>query len=301
MAKPVLPVLNQPLLFHTLTLLARHGFRDVIVNTHHRPESVERAVGSGRRFGLRVRYSYEPDLLGSGGGPRKVRQFFGDEPALLVNGDCVFDFDLSRLVRRHLESGARATLALKPNRDPRRYRPVVTDRTGRVRSIRGLPRRARGAVSLFTGVQVIDPTLLERLPAGPSDIVADLYGPLLAEGARLLGVRMAGSWFDFGSPAFYLRSQLRLLAAARGRTRAGSLLAPRGPRGRSRSRGSLGGGSAGPHRCFGPRRAVGAVARGPRGGRRPRRGVRRHGRRADRGGRSVAGEIVLTSSREPLR
>ena len=223
-AKPALPVLNRPLLHHTLELLARHGFRDVIVNTHHRPESVERAVGSGRRFGLRVRYSYEPDLLGSGGGPRKVREFFGDEPALLVNGDCVFDVDLTQLVRRHLESGVLATLALKPNRDPRRYRPVVTDPDGRVRSIRGLPRRARGAVSLFTGVHIVDSELLERLPPGPSDIVADLYVPLLAEGARLLGVRVAGPWFDFGSPAFYLRSQLRLLAQAGGRTRAGSLL-----------------------------------------------------------------------------
>jgi len=224
LAKPALPVLNRPLLHHTLELLARHGFRDVVVNTHHRPETVEHAVGSGRRFGLRVRYLYEPALLGSGGGPRKVRDFFGAEPALVVNGDCVFDFDLSRIVRRHLESGAVATLALKANRDPRRYPPVVTDRGGLVRSIRGLPRRARGAVSLFTGVHVMDPALLDRLPPGPSDVVADLYAPLLAEGVPLLGLRVAGPWFDFGSPAFYLRSQLRLLAKAKGRTHGGSLL-----------------------------------------------------------------------------
>ena len=127
LAKPALPVLNRPLLHWTLELLARHGIRDVLVNTHHRPETVERAVGSGRRFGLRVRYAHEPEILGSGGGPRKVRAFLGDEPALLVNGDCVFDFDLTRLVRRHRRSGALATLALKPNPDPRRYRPVVCD------------------------------------------------------------------------------------------------------------------------------------------------------------------------------
>ena len=265
------------------------------------PETVERAVGSGRRFGLRVRYSYEPDLLGSGGGPRKVRQFFGEEPALLVNGDCVFDFDLSRLVRRHLESGARATLALKPNRDPRRYRPVVTDRNGLVRSIRGLPRRARGAVSLFTGVQVIDPTLLERLPPGPSDIVADLYGPLLAEGARLLGVRIAGSWLDFGSPAFYLRSQLRLLAAARGLSRTGSLL-DSGARVGARARVA--------RSVVGAQARIGALAHVERSvlwpGARVGEGARvvgcvvTGGARIAAGAR-VAGEIVLTSSREPLR
>jgi NDP-sugar pyrophosphorylase family protein len=301
LAKAALPVLNRPLLHHTLELLARHGVRDVIVNTHHRPETVERAVGSGRAFGLSVRYSYEPELLGSGGGPRKVRDFFGDEPALLVNGDCVFDFDLSRLVRRHLESGAKATLAVKPNRDPRRYRPVVTDPRGLVRSIRGLPRRARGAVSLFTGVHVLDPGLLERLPRGASDIVADLYVPLLALGARLLGLRMAGPWLDFGSPAFYLRSQLRLLAQAKGRTTSGSLVDPRArvaaPR---RVAGSV----------VGARAAVGAgatVARsvlwpGARVGEDARvfGCIVATGARVERGER-VTGQIVLAGAREALR
>jgi NDP-sugar pyrophosphorylase family protein len=76
---------------------------------------------------------------------------------LLVNGDVVFDFDLSRLVARHRASGAKATLALKPNRDPRRYGSVVTGPDGRIRSLAGLSRRARDTLSLFTGVHVLDP------------------------------------------------------------------------------------------------------------------------------------------------
>jgi mannose-1-phosphate guanylyltransferase len=101
----------------------------------------------------------------------------------------------------------------------------VTGPGGFIRSIRGLPRPARGPVSLFTGVQLLEPALLERLPDGPSDVVAALYGPLLAEGARLLGVRVAGPWLDFGSPDYYLRSQLRRLGAAAGRRKDGSLVA----------------------------------------------------------------------------
>ena len=301
LAKPALPVLNRPLLHHTLELLGRHGFKDVIVNTHHLPESVERALGSGRRFGLRVRYSYEPELLGSGGGPKKVREFFGAEPALLVNGDCVFDFDLSRLVRRHLESGARATLALKPNPDPRRYRPVITDAQGLIRSVRGLPRRARGAVSLFTGIQVVDPALFERLPPGPSDIVADLYVPLLAEGARLLGLRIAGPWLDFGSPLFYLRSQLRLLAEAKGRTRAGSLLD---------AEVRVGARAHALRSVVGARASLGAGARVERSvlwpGARVGEGASVRGCIVTAGARVAAGErvvakIVLKDAREPLR
>jgi NDP-sugar pyrophosphorylase family protein len=227
LAKPVLPVLNEPLLHHTLRLLARHGFRDVVINTHHRPDTIRRALGSGRgrRFGVRVRYSHEPVILGSGGGPRLVREFFGTGPALLVNGDCVFDFDLTQLLRRHRATGAAATLALRPNPDVRRYGPVVTGRGGWIRSMRRLPHPARGTVSLFTGVQLLDPALLEELPEGPSDIVGDLYAKLLARGGRLLGVRVRGPWFDLGSPAFYLRSQLRLLSQSKGHTRGASLVA----------------------------------------------------------------------------
>src|SRR5260370_41558636 len=92
---------------------------------------------------------------GGGGGRRGGRYFCGDEPFLLVNGDMLFDFDVSRLLLRHRTSGARATLALLPNPDPRRYGPVVTGPDGPVRSLAGRPRRARGPVSLLTGGHVL--------------------------------------------------------------------------------------------------------------------------------------------------
>jgi NDP-sugar pyrophosphorylase family protein len=224
-AKPVLPVLNRPLLHWTLELLARHGVTECLVNLHHRPETVVAAVGDGRRLGLRVRYSHEPRILGTGGGPRKVRDLLGDEPFLLVNGDVLFDFDLARLLARHRAAGAQATLALKSNPDPGTYSAVVTGPGGWVRSVAGLPRPARGMVSLFTGIHVLDPALLDRLPPGRSESVPDLYAPLLAEGGRVLGVRVRGAWYDLGRPSLYLASQLRMLALLRGRR--GSLIHPR--------------------------------------------------------------------------
>jgi len=218
-AKPVLPVLNRPLLHWTLERLARDGVTDVVVNLHHLPETVTAALGDGQDLGLTIHYSPERRILGTGGGPRAVRDFFGTEPFLLVNGDMLFDFDLRRLVARHRSSGARATLALLPNPDPRVYGPVVTDRTGAVLSLAGRPRRARGTVSLFTGVHVMDPVLLDLLPEGASDTVLDLYAPLVAEGGHVAGVRVKGAWYDLGRPAPYRDTQLRLLPG-RGRDRA---------------------------------------------------------------------------------
>jgi NDP-sugar pyrophosphorylase family protein len=225
-SKPVLPVLNRPLLHWTLEMLASHGVTEVMINLHYLPRTVRAAVGDGSRFGVKVSYSVEPEILGTGGGPRKVRRWIGDEPVLLLNGDVVFDFDLTRLRRQHDRSGAPATLALIPNPDPRRYSPVVTGPDGRIRSLAGLPRPARGTVSMFTGVHILDPSLLDRLAPGPSDTVRDLYSPLIAEGRPPLGVRLKGPWYDLGSPSLYLASHQSLLASRFRGLRRGSLIHP---------------------------------------------------------------------------
>jgi len=217
-AKPVLPVLDRPLVAFTLERLACAGVREVVVNLHHLPESVTSALGSGRRLGLRISYVREAEILGTGGGPRAVRERLGRDPILLVNGDMFFDFDLEQLIARHRATGAAATLALRRHPDPRAYSAVVTDRRARILSIAGMPAPAAGTVSMFAGIHLLDPQLLERLPEGVSDSVRDLYVPLIAEGGRLDGVRCAGAWYDFGRPSLYRDAQLRMLRG-RGRKR----------------------------------------------------------------------------------
>lgn len=221
-AKPALPVLNRPLILWTLERLHAQGVTDVVVNLHHRPETIARALRQGRPRGQRLQYSRENEILGTAGGPRAVLEWMGAGPVLLVNGDVLFDFDLTRLVARHLATGARATLALRHNVDPVRYSPVVTGRDGRILSIAGLPRPTRGRVSLFTGVHVVDPGIFRRLPPGPSDAVLDLYAPLLADGERLLGVRVRGAWYDLGRPSLYRDAQLRWLRGGRSRIHPGA-------------------------------------------------------------------------------
>lgn len=212
-AKPALPVLNRPLLHWTLAALRRAGVRDVVINTHHRPASIRAAAGDGSAHGLRVRYSHERRILGSIGGVRQVRELLGARPFLLVNGDSYFDFDLRLLGARMRETGACAAVSLQPHPAFGRYGSIVTDPRGRVRSFAGWPGPARGRAWHFTGVQVLEPRLLDRLPPGYAETARDLYGPLLAEGGRVVGVPHGGAWYDLSSPPLYLALQMHLLQA----------------------------------------------------------------------------------------
>ncbi len=209
-AKPALPVLNEPLIVRTLRELKRAGVSEVMINLHHRPETIRAAIPEGD-LGLKIKYSRETAILGTGGALRKVRSWVGRSPFFVVNGDVIFDFDLKGMLACHRRTSALATLALKANTNPGKYKPVVTDRSGRILSIRGLPSGRKGAVSLFASVHIIEPVILDRLPQGASDTVGDLYIPLLREGAHLQGIRQAGVWHDLGSPAGYLKAQTRLL------------------------------------------------------------------------------------------
>lgn len=217
-AKPVLPLLNRPLICWTLERLARAGVKEVVVNLHHRPESVRRVVGDGRSLGLSVRYSREPTLLGTGGGPRRVRRWLGRDPVLLVNGDIFFDFNLGTLLRRHREMKAEVTLALCANPDPGCYSLVLTDARDRVTSIGRGPRKSRAAPALFAGIHVISPGLLERLPPGPSDTVKDLYLPLIAQGRPPSAVWLRGAWYDLGRRESYHAAAMALLRRPWART-----------------------------------------------------------------------------------
>jgi NDP-sugar pyrophosphorylase family protein len=216
-AKPVLPVLNRPLLAFTLDALRRAGVDEAIVNTHHLPATVRSALGDGRDFGVRLGYSHERTILGTGGGPRRVLDRLGRGPVLIVNGDMLFDFDLRALVREHRRSGAAVTLGVRPMPRGGRYAPVVVGRGGEVTWLRGAsaaPPRS-GRRTLFTGLHVVDPALFARLPPGPSDSVADLYSRLIAEGRGdvVKAFALEGAWYDLGSPRLYLRAQLELLRA----------------------------------------------------------------------------------------
>src|SRR5271169_344791 len=131
--KPMVPVLDRPVMEHILELLERHGFDEVIANLHYFPDSIR------EYFGERLSYRFEEELLGTAGGVRGCADFFGDEPFLVISGDALTDIDLGALAARHRETDGIATLSVKQVPDTREFGVVLHDRAGRITGFQEKP------------------------------------------------------------------------------------------------------------------------------------------------------------------
>ena len=213
-AKAAIPVAGVPLICRHLTRLAAHGVRDVVVNLHHRPETITAAVGDGAAEGCRVRYSWERVLLGSAGGPRRALPLLGDR-FFVMNGDTLCDVDLRDLLEAHLARNAKVTLAVTPNPAPQRYGGVLTDADGWVTGFAraGDPRTP----AHFVGIQIADASVFETLPDGdPAASIGGLYDTLLVHPGQVAAHRIVGRFRDIGTTADYLETT-RAVGADEGR------------------------------------------------------------------------------------
>jgi len=219
-AKPSLPVLNRPMIVHTLDYLRRHKVSDVMINLHHEPESIRGVVGDGSRLGLRVHYSEEPVLLGTAGGPKKVEEFFADQGCfILINSDFITDCDLEAVVKKHRETGALATLVLTPPRPDTDYGVVEMGDRERIERIAGRPQGdpdPHAGRYTFTGLHVLDPAVLRDIPGGEKvEINRTVYPRLISEGKTIRGFVHSGLWRELGTPRLYIDGSIAVLSAGR--------------------------------------------------------------------------------------
>jgi mannose-1-phosphate guanylyltransferase len=216
-AKAAVPVDGEPLARRTIRWLVSHGIRDLVLNLHHKPESISAAVGDASDLGARVRYSWESPVLGSAGGPRRalplLRDGASEDAFVLVNGDTLTDVDLPAMIARHRETGARVSMALIPNPRLDKYGGVLLDERHAVTAFtrRGSP----GPSFHFIGPQVVNADVFADLPDGvPAESVLEVYPRLMREHPG--SVRgFVGDWSfrDIGTPADLLETSLALAAA----------------------------------------------------------------------------------------
>src|SRR5665213_694364 len=212
--KPLVPVCGHPAIHFGLHAAARAGATRVVVNVFHRGDLLRAALGDGRALGLRIDYSIEDELLGTGGGLARARALFGPGPVLAMNAKVVADLDLPALLAVHGDVAA-ATMLLRDDPDPERWGAVGVDATGRVVRILDAhsPRAPVGLVTLrmFTGIHLLAPALLDRLQPVFCDVIRDAYVPALLAGETIRAVTLAGYFAEHSTPARYLEGNLALL------------------------------------------------------------------------------------------
>lgn len=217
--KPLLPVCNHPLATYALALLRGHDITEIAVNLHHHGEMITECLGSGAEYGVDIYYSREAELLGTGGGVRRVADYLtsgGREPCVIVNGKILIDVDLEVVLALHRITGATATMVLFETSDAERWGSIEVDPDGRVYRMLGetAPQSApqRLLKCMFTGVHIVEPSLIERLPKnGPSCIIRQGYLPALRDGESISAYVLPGYFFEHSTPARYLQGNVNAL------------------------------------------------------------------------------------------
>jgi mannose-1-phosphate guanylyltransferase len=206
-AKPALPVAGTPLVSRILHWLQGSGIQRVVLNLHHRAETITSIVGDGSGFGLDVRYSWETNILGSAGGPARAIPLLESDRFLIVNGDTLADVDLNAIAAQHIDTNAQVTMAVVHGREG--YNGVIADAQGMVR---GFGREA-GAFH-FIGIQAVNASVFAGVsPDEKSETVHGIYPSLIARRPEAIRTFHTGAeFFDIGSPADYLHTAVTLAA-----------------------------------------------------------------------------------------
>ena len=189
MPKPMAELAGRPVLEHIVLLLAHHGFRDICCTLACMPEMIRNHFGSGRSFGVHMEYRVETQPLGTAGAVKNCRDFYGDEPFLIISGDAACDFDLGFLYKTHCRAKNAVTMALFPHDAPTPYGLVLTDRENRVRQFLEKPRWEQVVTDLVnTGIYIMNPSAMAQVPENtPCDFGKDLFPRLLAQGKNSWG------------------------------------------------------------------------------------------------------------------
>ncbi|ABB58003.1 nucleotidyltransferase family protein [Synechococcus elongatus] len=216
--KPMIPILQKPVMEFLLELLKEHGFKEVMVNVSHLAQEIESYFRDGQRFGVEVAYSFEGriedgqligEALGSAGGMKRIQDFspFFDDTFVVLCGDALIDLDLTEAVRWHKEKGALATIVMKtvPREEVSSYGVVVTDSDGRIQAFQEKPSVEEAlSTTINTGIYIFEPEILNYIPSGQEyDIGGDLFPKLVETGAPFYGISMDFQWIDIGKVPDY--------------------------------------------------------------------------------------------------
>ena len=219
--KPMIPILQKPVMEFLVELLRQHGFDQIMVNVSHLADVIENYFRDGQKFGVQIAYSFEGrieegemigEAIGSAGGMKRIQDFspFFDDTFVVLCGDALIDLDLTAAVKWHREKGAIATIVMKsvPSEEVPSYGVVVTDDSGKIQAFQEKPSVEEAlSTDINTGIYIFEPEIFKYIPSGQEyDIGSQLFPALVAAGAPFYGISMDFEWVDIGKVPDYWRA-----------------------------------------------------------------------------------------------
>ena len=210
--KAIVPILNRPFLEHLLRYLEKHGIRDVILALGYLPDPIQRCLGDGAQFGVRLTYLVEDSPLGTAGAVKNAESFLGGT-FMVFNGDVLTEIDLTAMIKRHEEIKPKASIALTPVANPTIYGVVETDAQGMVQRFVEKPSWDKVTTNMINaGIYILEPEVMAHVPAStPSMFEHHLFPLLLEMGEPMLSYSSDAYWIDIGTPEKYLKVHHDLL------------------------------------------------------------------------------------------
>jgi mannose-1-phosphate guanylyltransferase len=219
--KPMIPILQKPVMEFLVELLRSHGFDQIMVNVSHLANEIENYFRDGQRFGVQISYSFEGrivegelvgEAVGSAGGMRRIQDFnpFFDGTFVVMCGDALIDLDLTAAVKWHKQKGSIATVVMKsvPREEVSSYGVVVTDANDKIVAFQEKPSVTEAlSTNINTGIYIFEPEVLDYIPSGQVyDIGSELFPHLVEIGAPFYGIAMDFQWVDIGKVPDYWRA-----------------------------------------------------------------------------------------------
>jgi len=203
--KPMLPIINKPMMEHTMMKLRDLGIKDFIVLLYFKPEIIKDYFGDGSDFGMNIEYVVPDNDYGTAGAVKLAQELIGDENFVIISGDLVTDYDFKKIFEHHKKKQSKLTITLTSVDNPLQFGVVIANEEDKIEKF--LEKPSWGEVfsdTINTGIYVIEPEILDHIPKDKNfDFAKDLFPHLMQEGIELTSYNISGYWRDVGNPESY--------------------------------------------------------------------------------------------------
>lgn len=203
--KPMLPIVNKPMMEHTMMTLKELGITEFIVLLYFKPEIIKEYFKDGSDFGIKITYVVPDDDYGTAGAVKLAQEYIGDDNFIIISGDLVTDFDFKKIFDYHAQKQSKLTITLTSVDNPLEFGVVIANEEGKIEKF--LEKPSWGEVfsdTINTGIYIIEPEILDYIPKGENfDFAKDLFPRLMREGIDLMAGYAEGYWRDVGNPESY--------------------------------------------------------------------------------------------------